>query len=229
MKLIKWNDLPEHMRTVEVKYYYDILKKRQISLFFKRLFDILMAFLLILVLSPLMIFLALLIKFDSPGPIFYRQQRATQYGRVFRIYKFRTMINDADKCGTHVTLKDDRRITDVGKRIRNLRLDEIPQLFNILCGDMSFVGSRPEALKYVRSYTSEMVATHLLPAGVTSTASIEFKDEAKILESAMDADQVYIEKILPEKMKYNLEELEHFSLFNDMKVLVRTFYVIIRG
>ena len=186
-----------------------------------------MSLVLVVAFAPIMLIISLLIKFDSPGPIIYKQVRITQYGRRFRVYKFRTMVNDADKIGTHVTTQNDIRITRVGKKIRDARLDEFPQLFNVLKGDMSFVGTRPEAVKYVNSYTDEMMATLLLPAGITSMASIMFKDEAAILSSETDVDKVYLEKILPQKMEYNLRAIEEFSLWKDFKTAVMTLGVVI--
>lgn len=226
MLLKEWNDLPEFMKKNEVKVYYDILKKRKTSLFLKRIFDIVMSLLLIVVASPVLLFVAVWIKLDSEGPIFYRQERVTQYGRKFRIFKFRTMVTNADKIGTLVTTKNDSRITKVGEKIRKCRLDELPQLFNILNGDMSFVGTRPEVQKYVDHYTDEMTATLLLPAGVTSLASINYRDEDEILEKYVDenhsVDEVYVDKILPDKMKYNLEYLKTFSIVGDIILCVKT-------
>lgn len=199
MRLKKWEDLPEFMRVDEIKPYYLILEKKKISLVFKRVFDIIMSVILILLFFPIMLLISLLIKFDSQGPIIYKQVRITQYGRRFKVYKFRTMVNNADKIGAHVTTQNDSRITRVGKKIRDSRLDEFPQLFNVLKGDMSFVGTRPEAVKYFEHYTDEMKATLLLPAGITSMASIMFKDEAAFLSNETDVDRTYIEKVLPQK------------------------------
>ncbi len=205
----KWNELPEFMKNEEVKKYYNILQKKKASLMLKRIFDIIVSIFMIILLSPVLIAVSIWIKLDSKGPVFYRQERITQYGRVFRIFKFRTMVTGADKIGTLVTTKNDSRITRVGEKIRKCRLDEIPQLFNILLGDMSFVGTRPEVKKYVDVYADEMMATLLLPAGVTSLASIQYRDEDEILAKYVDeehsVDEVYVEKILPDKMKYNLD------------------------
>lgn len=227
MRLKKWEDLPEFMRVDEVKPYYLILEKKKNSLVFKRVFDIIMSVILIVLFSPIMLLISLFIKFDSQGPIIYKQVRITQYGRRFKVYKFRTMVNDADKIGAHVTTQNDSRITRVGKRIRDSRLDEFPQLFNVLKGDMSFVGTRPEAVKYFEHYTDEMKATLLLPAGITSMASIMFKDEAAILSNETDVDRTYIEKVLPQKMEYNLKSIEEFSLWKDLKTVVMTLGVVV--
>lgn len=222
----KWNELPEFMKNEEVKTYYNILQKKKTSLMLKRVFDIIVSILMIILLSPVLSAVSIWIKLDSKGPVFYRQERITQYGRVFRIYKFRTMVTGADKIGTLVTTKNDSRITRVGEKIRKCRLDEIPQLFNILLGDMSFVGTRPEVKKYVDVYTDEMMATLLLPAGVTSLASIQYRDEDEILAKYVDeehsVDEVYVEKILPDKMKYNLKYLKSFSIVEDIVLCVKT-------
>lgn len=227
MRLKKWEDLPEFMRVDEVKPYYLILKKKKFCLLVKRIFDIIMSLILVVAFAPIMLIISLLIKFDSPGPIIYKQVRITQYGRRFRVYKFRTMVNDADKIGAHVTTQNDSRITRVGKKIRDCRLDEFPQLFNVLKGDMSFVGTRPEVVKYFEHYTDEMKATLLLPAGITSMASIMFKDEADILSNETDVDKMYIEKVLPQKMEYNLRSIENFSLWEDLKTAVMTLGAVI--
>lgn len=222
----KWNELPEFMKNEEVKKYYNILQKKKASLMLKRIFDIIVSILMIILLSPVLIAVSIWIKLDSKGPVFYRQERITQYGQVFRIFKFRTMVTGADKIGTLVTTKNDSRITRVGEKIRKCRLDEIPQLFNILLGDMSFVGTRPEVKKYVDAYTDEMMATLLLPAGVTSLASIQYRDEDEILAKYVDeehsVDEVYVEKILPDKMKYNLKYLKSFSIVEDIVLCVKT-------
>ena len=229
MRLKKWEDLPDFMKVDEVKSYYLILEKKRFSLALKRVFDIITSIILILLFSPIMLMVSLLIKLDSPGPIIYKQVRITQYGRSFKVYKFRTMVNDADKMGAHVTTQNDNRITRVGKKIRDCRLDEFPQLFNVLKGDMSFVGTRPEAVKYFEHYTDEMKATLLLPAGITSMASIMFKDEAAILLNETDVDKTYVEQVLPQKMEYNLRAIEEFSLIGDIKVMFETIAVVIRG
>jgi len=226
MLLKRWEDIPEFMRNDEVKSYYDILSKKRFSLFLKRIFDIVMSFLLCILLSPVLLIVAIWIKFDSKGPVFYRQERITQYGKTFRIFKFRTMVVNADQIGSLVTTANDSRITKVGEKIRKCRLDEIPQVFNILIGDMSFVGTRPEVKKYVDAYTDEMKATLLLPAGVTSLASINYRDEDEIIKKGTDegktVDSTYIEDVLPEKMRFNLEYLNHFNIVKDVILCVKT-------
>lgn len=224
--LVSFDKLPKKFKNKKVKKYYDILKHKKIYLFFKRVFDIIASLILLIILSPVFLIIAIMIKTDSEGPVFYRQERITRYGKVFKIFKFRTMIDKADKKGSLVTINDDNRITKVGHKIRNSRLDEIPQLINILIGDMSFVGTRPEVQKYVDKYSDEMMATLLLPAGVTSEASINFRDEAKImdkyLKGDMDVDDIYVNKILPEKMQYNLKYLENCNLIEDIKICIKT-------
>ena len=225
MKILAWEQLPAEMQTAEVRKYYDILKKRTASLFFKRAFDLVASVLGMIVLSPVFLVLAIAIKLDSPGPVFYRQERVTQYGKRFRIHKFRTMVQNADK-GSQLTVNNDSRITRVGKVIRDCRLDEIAQLIDVIQGTVTLCGVRPESPKYVAAYTNEMLATLLLPAGVTSLASIYYKDEAKLLDGVENADQVYIETILPGKMYYNLKGIETFSFWGDIKILFMTVFAV---
>lgn len=227
MRLIKWQKLPVEMQTEEVKKYYDILRKKRCGLFFKRAFDIFVSLLLLIILSPLFLILAIAIKIDSKGPVFYRQERVTQYGKRFRIFKFRTMVQNADKIGAQVTVNNDSRVTRVGKLIRRCRLDEICQLIDVLRGTLTFVGTRPEVPKYVEKYTPEMMATLLLPAGVTSMASIKYKDEDKLLDGAEDIDKVYVEQVLPGKMKYNLQALEKFGFWRDIGIMFMTVFAVL--
>lgn len=222
MKLYKWEDIPSFMRNDEVKYYYDILDKKRGSLIIKRTFDIILSIILIILLSPMLLIISIVVKLDSKGPIFYRQERITQYGKKFLIYKFRTMSDGADKKGPLITVENDDRITKSGNFLRKSRLDEIPQLFNILVGDMTFVGTRPEVEKYVKNYSDKMKATLLLPAGVTSSTSIIFKDESEILKDSLNIDNDYLNKILPQKMKYNLKSIESFSFTREIKVILNT-------
>ena len=226
--LRKWEDLPKKMQTEAVRPYYEYLNKRRGSLLLKRTFDIVVSTVLLILISPILLILAAMIATDSKGGIFYRQERVTQYGRVFRIFKFRTMVADADKIGTQVTVQNDSRITKNGEKLRKYRLDELPQLLNILMGDMTLVGTRPESIHYVEHYTPEMYATLLLPAGVTSEASILYRDEAKLLRDAENVDKVYVEKILPEKMKYNLEDIRRFSCVKEIGTIFRTVLAVVR-
>ena len=227
MILKKWEQLPEQLRTDAVRPYYACLKKKQGSLILKRIFDVVVSAVMLILLSPVFLVLALAIKLDSPGPVFYRQVRGTRYGETFRIFKFRSMVSDADKRGSLVTVSGDSRITRVGKFIRKCRLDELCQLIDIFRGTMTFVGTRPEVPKYVAAYTPEMMATLLLPAGVTSEASILYKDEAELLDAAEDVDAVYIRDVLPGKMKYNLDALKNFSFFSDIATMFRTVFAVL--
>lgn len=226
MKIVKWEQLPLEMQTEEVRKYYDIIKKHRLSLLIKRVLDIVVSFVALVCLSPVYLILAIAIKIDSTGPVFYRQERITQYGKSFHIHKFRTMVQNADK-GLQITVNNDSRITRVGKIIRDCRLDEIAQLIDVLRGDLTLVGVRPESPKYVAEYTNEMMATLLLPAGVTSLASIYYKDEAKMLDGVNDADKAYVEEILPQKMYYNLKGIEYFSLFGDIKIIFMTIFAVL--
>lgn len=226
--LKKWEKLPDFMKNDEVKPYYDILKKKKTSLAIKRAFDFIGGLVLLFLLAIPMIIIAIMIKLDSKGPVFYRQERVTTYGKHFRIHKFRTMVSDADKMGTAVTVSGDNRITKVGSRLRRLRLDELPQVLDLISGNMSFVGTRPEAVKYVEKYKPEYFATLLLPAGITSEASIRYKDEATLLDVADDVDKVYVEKVLSEKMKYNLISIRKFSFIHDIGTMIKTVFAVIR-
>lgn len=227
MILKKWEDLPEKLRIDEVRPYYDALKKKSVSLFFKRVFDIFVSFIMLLILSPVFLILAIAIKLDSKGPVFYRQTRVTQYGKRFRIFKFRTMVQNADRIGSQVTVNNDSRITRLGRLIRRFRLDEICQLIDVFRGTMTFVGTRPEVEKYVERYTPEMLATLLLPAGVTSEASIYYKDEDKLLDGATNVDETYVKEVLPGKMRYNLEGMKTFSFINDIKIMFMTVFAVL--
>lgn len=222
--LKKYDDLPKFLQNKETKKYYDILHKKRGYLVLKRILDIILSTILLIILLPVFIILGIIIKIDSKGPVFYRQERVTKYGKIFKIFKFRTMITDADK-GSLITISKDDRITRVGRKIRNSRIDEIPQLINIFLGDMSFVGTRPEVKKYVDNYTDSMKSTLLMPAGVTSWASIKFRDESEMMEKYVDnlgIDGAYTKKILPKKMKYNLEYIEKCSLMEDIKICIKT-------
>ena len=232
MILPKWDNLPEEMQNDAVAGYYKILKKKKAGLVIKRVFDLTVSLAMLVILSPALAVLAVLIKLDSKGPVFYRQERVTACNRTFRIFKFRTMVQNADQIGSLVTVGNDPRITRVGSKIRKCRLDELPQLMNIVKGEMSFVGTRPEVRKYVEYYTDEIMATLLLPAGVTSLASITYKDEDEIMEKhtfqGENADDAYVKYVLPEKMKYNLEYLIDFSFINDIKLMFKTVRAVVR-
>lgn len=225
--LREWNQLPKYMRTEEVRPYYEILKDKEKSLVLKRVFDVLISGIMLIFFSPIMLIIAILIVVDTKGKVFFRQERVTQYGRKFYIHKFRTMVTDAEKIGSNVTVKNDARITRVGRILRKFRIDELPQLIDVWQGNMSFVGTRPECTNFVKKYSKEMMATLLLPAGITSEASIKYKDEAKFLENAESADDIYIEKVLPGKMKYNLESIRNFSVIREIGTMVKTVIAVL--
>ena len=226
--LKKWDELPEFMRTPEVRPYWEVLYAKRMQLLLKRIFDLLAAVVLLVLLAVPMAVIAVLVKADSPGSVLYKQERVTSYGRRFYIHKFRTMVSDADKIGTAVTVGNDRRITKVGSKLRRTRLDELPQLLDVIKGDMSFVGTRPEAVKYVEKYSPEYYATLLMPAGITSEASIRYKDEEQLLNAADDVDKVYLEHVLPDKMQWNLKSVREFSFIGDVKTMVRTVFAVLR-
>lgn len=247
MVLKDWGELPHYMKNESVRRYYDVLCKKSTSLKLKRLFDVVVSAIMLVVALPVMLVIAVMIKCDSRGPVFFCQKRVTQYGRVFRILKFRTMVDKAESKGSQVTVGDDNRITRVGAMLRRLRLDELPQLFNVLAGDMTYVGTRPEVVRYVRRYGDEYMATLLLPAGITSLASIRYKDEDELLEQGIErarqaaqagsdddmdmnglVDDVYVNEILPGKMKYNLEGIERFSLLGELRIMVSTVLAVLR-
>ncbi len=217
-----WEKLPEYMKTEAVRPYYEKLQRKKRSLVWKRVFDFVLSSLLLAVLLPVMVLIAFCIAADSKGGVFFRQERITRYGRKFKILKFRTMVANAEKLGPQVTGCNDWRITGVGRVLRKYRLDELPQLVNIMLGDMTFCGTRPEVERYVKKYTPEMMATLLLPAGLTSQASIRYRKEGRRLEGADDVDEVYINQVLPEKMKYNLQCIRAFSLRSELAVLFWT-------
>ena len=223
----RWDELPGFMQCEEVKEYYDILAKKSLSLKLKRIFDVAAGLAVLSITAVPMLIISIKIAAESPGGVFYRQERITTYGKKFRIHKFRTMVANADQIGSAVTVSGDSRITSTGAFLRKYRLDELPQVFDVLAVNMSFVGTRPETTKYVQKYTKEMCATLLLPAGITSEASIQYKDEADLLDVAGDVDKVYVEKVLPEKMKYNLESIRGFSFWGDIKTMARTVFAVL--
>ncbi|ARD65228.1 sugar transferase [Eubacterium limosum] len=225
--LREWDDLPRFMKCEEVREYYNILAQKKTSLRLKRGFDLVVSGIMLVVLAIPMAFIAVVIKLDSKGPVFYRQERVTAYGKKFRIHKFRTMVDNADKIGAAVTVDDDSRITRIGAKLRNLRFDELPQVFDVLAGDMSFVGTRPEAVKYVEQYKPEFNATLLMPAGITSEASIRYKDECKLLDAAGKVDEVYVNQVLPKKMKWNLESIRKFGVFREILTIFRTVFAVL--
>lgn len=225
--LKSWDDLPDCLKLEEVHPYWVHLDKNRSQLVLKRVFDILVGLILLILLAIPMIVIAVFIKIDSKGTVFYRQERVTKYGKHFRIHKFRTMVSNADKIGSAVTIGNDSRITKVGNKLRNLRLDELPQLFDVLIGDMSFVGTRPEAVKYVDFYKPEYNATFLMPAGITSEASIRYKNESELLSSVNDVDKTYVEEVLPAKMNWNLKSVLEYNFFKDILTMFRTVFAVL--
>jgi len=225
--LKKWETLPDYMKNDEVRVYYETLQKKKVSMFLKRVMDLVGGLILLVLLAIPMIVISIMIKLDSEGPVFYRQERVTTYGKHFKIHKFRTMVSNADKIGSTVTVGNDSRITKVGAKLRGCRLDELPQVLDLISGNMSFVGTRPEAVKYVEQYKPEYMATLLLPAGITSEASIRYKDEAELLDASSDVDKTYIEEVLPGKMKYNLDSIKNFSFFGDIATMFRTVLAVL--
>ncbi len=218
----KFSKLPKQFQCEEVKSYYDILSKKTGSLVLKRITDIIFSLILLVFLILPIIVISIIVKCTSKGPVFYKQVRVTTYGKHFKILKFRTMVENADKIGSLVTTDNDERVTKIGRFLRKFRLDELPQIFNVLSGNMSIVGTRPEVPRYVDKYEKEYYATLLIPAGITSLASIMYKDEEKLLNTADDVDEVYINKILPDKMEYNLSYTKNFGFRSDIKLMFKT-------
>ncbi len=221
MVLRKWEQLPEFMKVPQVREYYDSLRKKRAQLVLKRFFDIVASGIMLVVLSPAFLVIGILIKLDSSGPVFFRQERVTQYGKSFRIYKFRTMISHSDS-NSQITVSGDTRITRAGKILRKLKLDELGQLIDVFRGTMTFVGVRPEVPRYVDAYTPEMLATLLLPAGITSRASIYYKNENELISGVENVADFYVNEILPLKMKINLEDIKSFNLLGDLKIILMT-------
>ena len=222
MILLDWDKLPDYMRNDEVKEYYDILNKKKTSLVIKRVLDIILSAILIILLIIPMTIIAILVKCDSKGPVLFKQVRVTTYGKRFKIWKFRTMVDNAEQMGGLITEANDKRVTKLGEKLRKVRLDELPQVFNVFVGDMSFVGTRPEVIKYVDQYTPDMYATLLTPAGITSLASITYKDNDEFFTDPAMVDKNYMEIILPEKMKLNLDYYRKFNAFYDIKIMFKT-------
>ena len=225
MLLLPFDRLPREFQCGEVKKYYDILDKKRASLVLKRVMDIFLSLIMIIVLLIPIAVISVIIKLTSKGPVLYKQERVTTCNRHYMIWKFRTMRVGADKEGALITSDHDSRVTGIGNTLRRFRLDELPQVFHVLSGKMSFVGTRPEVPKYVDRYTPEMMATLLMPAGITSLASIRYKDEAVIIGDVSDPDEVdriYVEKVLPEKMKYNLEYIDRFGFRRDIRLMLST-------
>lgn len=193
----------------------------------KRIFDIFSSLFGLILLSPFMLIIAILIKLDSKGPIFFKQVRVTKNGREFKIFKYRTMRVGSDKF-SQITVGKDSRITKVGDFLRKYKLDEIPQLINVLIGDMSLVGPRPEVPKYVALYTEEQREILKVRAGITDYASIEFSNENDILANEADPEKAYIEKIMPRKIELNKKYLSEISVMTDIKIILLTIKKILK-
>jgi lipopolysaccharide/colanic/teichoic acid biosynthesis glycosyltransferase len=196
--------------------------------FIKRLFDILMSLIGIIILSPVFILISLLIKLDSKGPVMFKQIRVGRGERNFKILKFRTMVTDAEQKGAQITVGRDSRITRVGHFLRKSKLDEIPQLINVLKGDMSLVGPRPEVPKYTRYYNSSQKRIFEIRPGITDLASIKYRDENEILAKSDRPEETYIEEIMVDKLKLNLQYLSEMSLLTDIKIIFMTLLKIIK-
>lgn len=188
----------------------------------KRIFDIISSIIGLIALSPIFLVLALWIKYDSNGPVFYRQVRVGKKGKDFKIFKFRSMRQGSDKKGLITVGGRDPRVTKSGFYIRKYKLDEFPQLINVLIGDMSIVGPRPEVRKYVNLYTVDQLKVLSVKPGITDIASIKYRNENEILENAQDPDKMYVEVIMPDKLKYNLEYISKQSIIFDLKLIFLT-------
>lgn len=195
----------------------------------KRVFDIVISLLALLVLAPFLLAIALLVKLNSRGPVFYRGVRVGKGGKSFRIFKFRTMVVNAEQLGASSTAGDDPRITSIGGILRRGKLDEFPQLLNVLKGEMSFVGPRPQVQWVVDGYSEEEKLVLQVRPGITDYASLRFANEADILRGCKDADQAYFERIHPEKMRLALEYVGHHSMLIDIKIIFRTVYAVLFG
>lgn len=192
----------------------------------KRAFDILCSFLGLTVLSPVLLVVSVLVAVTSPGGVFFRQERIGKDGRPFRIFKFRSMRKD--NAGLKITTGNDSRITPVGRFLRKSKIDELPQLINVLVGDMSFVGPRPEVADYVNLYTPYQRQVLLVRPGITGLASIRFRNENDLLTASDDPNRTYVEQIMPRKIDLDLEYIPHASVFYDIKLIFQTFAVVIK-
>ena len=194
----------------------------------KRLFDVIASTVGLLLLSPLLVVFALSIKLSSRGSVFYRGVRIGLRGKPFRIFKFRTMVVGAESLGASSTAADDPRITRVGSVLRRYKLDELPQLLNVLSGDMSIVGPRPQVAWAVAAYNDEQRQLLLVRPGITDDASIRFRNEAEILRGSDDPDQTYLERIAPEKIRLGLQYVHNHSLWIDLRIIIRTIGSLLR-
>ena len=207
----------------------DVLARRKPQLIAKRAMDIVLSACALAVLWPLLLLIALAIWIDDPGPVFYRQVRVGRNGKTFRIFKFRSMVMDADKKGLAITVGRDSRITRVGAVLRKTKLDELAQLLNVLFGQMSFVGPRPEVPKYVELYTPYQRQVLLVRPGITDYASIAYRNENDLLAGAPDPETMYIEQIMPDKIELNMKYLREISPLADIRLILKTIVAVIKG
>lgn len=215
------------VKTASPEAIEEILEKRKIQLILKRIFDIIVSFIGLLVLLPIFMIIAFIIKVDSKGPIFFRQIRIGKNGKKFKIFKFRTMVVDAEKKGMQITIDGDNRITRAGYILRKSKLDELPQLINVLKGDMSFVGPRPEVPRYVAMYDERQRSILKVTPGITDIASIEFRDENSLLAKSKNPEETYKKEIIPRKIELNMEYIKNMSVIYDIGLILKTICKII--
>lgn len=207
----------------------DVLARRKPQLIAKRAMDIVLSACALAVLWPLLLLIALAIWIDDPGPVFYRQVRVGRNGKTFRIFKFRSMVMDADKKGLAITVGRDSRITRVGAVLRKTKIDELAQLLNVFLGQMSFVGPRPEVPKYVELYTPYQRQVLLVRPGITDYASIAYRNENDLLAGAPNPETMYIEQIMPDKIELNMKYLREISPLADIRLILKTIVAVIKG
>ncbi len=217
--------IPKDNNSIEVD---ELLDKKKVQLIFKRVFDFAVSLLGLIALGPLLLLIAIIIKIDSKGPVFYKQVRVGKGEKQFKIIKFRTMIINAEKNGLQITVGNDSRITKVGYCLRRYKLDELPQLINVLVGDMSLVGPRPEVPKYVEMYNEKQRIILRVRPGITDLASIEYRDENTLLAKNCNPEEIYIKDIIPRKIELNTEYIENMSVFYDAKLILKTILVVIK-
>lgn len=205
-----------------------ILEKKRIQLIIKRIFDFTVSSIGIIIISPILLVISILIKLDSKGPILFKQIRVGKNGKPFKIFKFRTMVVDAEKKGMQITVGRDSRITKSGHVLRKTKLDELPQLFNVLTGEMSFVGPRPEVPRYVEMYDENQKSILKVRPGITDLASIKYRNENDLLAKSLDPEATYINEIMPKKIELNIEYLKNMSVLYDIKLIIRTVLVVIK-
>ena len=206
----------------------EILNRRKFQLIIKRGFDIVVSFIGLLILLPIFLIVAIIIKLDSKGSIFFRQIRVGKNGKEFKIFKFRTMVVDAEEKGMQITVDGDSRITKPGNFLRRSKIDELPQLINVLIGDMSFVGPRPEVPKYVAMYDENQRSILKIRPGITDIASIEYRDENSILAQSKNPEEAYINEIMPRKIELNFKYIENMSVIYDIKLIIETIFKVIK-